>query len=89
MTNYYTRKFDAWEALGDLYNILERHGNQTKNYIYKSLCKYSRTIIENCNNKFVCEMNCKNNYSLFKDINKGCYIKVLERPKINALLVAN
>ena len=85
-TNYNTRGFGVWEVWGDLYGVLKRHGNRTKYYIYKSLCKYNGTIIENCNNKLVCEINCKRNYSLFNDINKDCYIKVLKRAKFNALL---
>ena len=69
LTTYYARRFDAWEAWGDLNDVVERHGNQTKYYIYKSLCKYKRTIIRSYNNKFVCEMDCKKNYSLYNDIN--------------------
>ena len=47
-TNYNTRGFGVWEVWGNLYDVLKRHGNQTKYYIYKSLCKYNGTIIENC-----------------------------------------
>ena len=83
LTNYYTRSFDEWETWGDLYDALEKHGNQKKYYIYRGLCKHIGTVIENCNNKFVCEMNCKKNYSLFNKITKKCYIKVLKRRKIN------
>ena len=52
----------------------------TKN---KALSKIMGTVRENCNNKFVCEMNCKKNYSLYNEIIKDCYIKVLKRTKIN------
>ena len=41
------------------------------------------TIIKNCNNKLVCEINCKKNYLLYNEINKNCYIKVLKRTKIS------
>ena len=83
LTNYYTRSFGAWEALGDLYDALENHGNQKKYYIYRALCKHMGTITENSNKKFVCEMSCKKTYSLYNEMNKNCYIKVLKRTKIN------
>ena len=83
MTNYYTRSFDAWEAWGDLYDALEKHYKKQKYDIYRALCKHMGTVIENCNNKFVCEMNCNKNYSLYNEINKNCYIKVLKRTIIN------
>ena len=35
LTTYYARRFDVWEAWGDLNDVVERHGNQTKYYIYK------------------------------------------------------
>ena len=59
LTNFYVRSFDVWEAWGNLCNILEKHGNQRKCYIYTALCKHMVTILENYDNKFVFEMNPK------------------------------
>ena len=50
--------------------------------LYKTLCKYNRTIIEDCNKNFICEMNCRKNNLLFEEINRKLYIKVLKRTKI-------
>ena len=36
LTNYYTKRFDAWETWGDLYDALERHGEQNEYYIHKN-----------------------------------------------------
>lgn len=46
LANYYSRKFDAWEAWGDLYNALERHDNGEKYYIYRALCKPTEKILK-------------------------------------------
>ena len=43
-------------------------------------------FLENQNNKLVCEMHHKNIYSLFNEINRSLYIKVLKRTKISAPL---
>ena len=44
--------------------------------------------MENQNNKFACEMNCKKNYLLINEVNKNFYIKVLKRMKISAPLTS-
>ena len=64
MTNYYCRRLDVWEACGDLYNALEKHGNKFKHPIYRALCKHAGTIIENKGDKFVCEMDLKKTFMI-------------------------
>ena len=53
LTSYYIRSFDALEAWRDLYNALERHGNERKYYIYRVLCRHTGKILEYYDNKCV------------------------------------
>ena len=81
LTNYYVRNSDACEAWGDPYDALERHGNERKYCIYRALCKHMGTILKYYDNKFVCKINSNKNFSLFSEINRNCYIKILKRKK--------
>ena len=46
LTNCYCRRFHVWDAWGDLYNALEKHGNKFKYPIYRALRKHAETIIK-------------------------------------------
>ena len=81
LTEYYVRSFDAWETWGDVYEAVKKHGDK-KNPIFRALCKHEGTILDNKNNKFVCEMDNKKIYKLFNEIVTNFYIKVFERKKI-------
>ena len=82
LTDYYARHFDAWEAWGDIYNTLKKHGDKMKYYIYRVLCKHQGTIVANYENKFICNMNSRKNYLLFNQINRNCLINVLKTVKV-------
>ena len=85
LIDHYARHFDAWEALGYVYNALIKHGDEMiemKYYIYRALCTHLGTIVENYPNKFVCDLNSRNNYLLFNEINENCFIKVLKTIKV-------
>ena len=56
---------------------------RTKQVLYsQNLCKYKGKIIEDCNNKLICEMNWKKSNLLVEEINKKLYIKLLKRKKL-------
>ena len=63
LSEYYARSFDAWEAWGDIYDALEKHGNDKKYTIYRVMCKHMGTILGNKANKIICEMNNKKTIS--------------------------
>lgn len=86
LANYYVGSFDAWEAWEDLYDALERPSIGEKYYIYRALCKNVGTIFEIQNNKLICEMDRKENYSLFNKISRSLYIKLSKINKIGAPL---
>ena len=81
LSEYYARSFDAWEAWGDIYDALKKHGNDKKYTIYRVMCKHMGTMLDNKLTKIICEMNNKKNYKLFNELFQNFYIKVLDRKK--------
>ena len=82
LTDHYARQFNAWEAWGDINDALKKHGDKMNYYIYTVLCKLQGTIVENYENKFICDSNSGKNYLLFNEINNNCFIKVLKTIKV-------
>ena len=68
--------------MGRCLGCIEKAWWRNKYLIFRALHKYMGTILENKNNKFVCEMDNKKNYALYNEIGRNFYIKVLERKKI-------
>ena len=83
LSDFHSRRhLDAWEAWGDLYDALEKHGIETKYYVYEALCKHMGTIVKSYPNKFICDLNSRNYYLIFNKISKNFFIKVLKTMKV-------
>ena len=53
LSEYYARSFDAWEAWGDIYDALKKHGNDKKYTIYRVMCKHMGSYLMNYSKIFI------------------------------------
>ena len=61
---------------------LEKYGNDHF-WIYRLICNHKSGIkfIENKNNRFICEIPLKKEHILLEELNKSCYVKVINTRK--------
>ena len=77
LSNHYCRTYDAWEAYGDIYDMLEKHENKVKYYIFRTLCHHKGRIIKDKNNRLVCIIKLKLNHMLLTELTRNCFINEL------------
>ena len=81
LCDYYSNRYNAWEAWGDLYDAMESYSEQ-KYHIYKAIYKHTGTILENQSSTFDCKMDLKKYNFLYEQIKKSVLIKIIKRKKI-------
>lgn len=64
---------------------MEKYGND---HFLISCCKSGIKIIETKNNRFVCEIPSKGEWTLLEEVNKSCFIKIINRRKIPETLTS-
>ena len=71
-----------WEQNSLFQKYLEKYGNDHFQ-IYTLICNHKSGIefMENKNNRFICEIPLKKEHILLEELNKSCYIKVINRRK--------
>ena len=82
MSDHYSITFHLWEINKMFYKHLEKYRNDNLK-IYQLICwwKSGINIIEIKDNRFVCEIPSKKEQRLLEEINKSCFIRVINRRK--------
>ena len=79
LSNHYSRTFDMWGQNFYFKNIWK----SMEMTIYRLICNHKSGIkfIENKNNRFICEIPLKKEHILLEELNKSCYVKVINTRK--------
>ena len=67
LPDYYSKRYEAWDATGDLHDVILKHGNK-KFSIYRTIIKEVGKTLKNNSNSFYCEINETVNELLFDDL---------------------
>lgn len=72
MADYYSNRYDAWGAYGNLCDAISKHGNESKYFIYKS-------YIKELGKTWKCNEN--NNELLLGDLNGYLHVNLIRYKK--------
>ena len=81
LSDHYSRTFDTWKTNAELYECLERHGNDSF-YVFKTLCRFKSSMTDEKNNELICAIPSKKEYHLLDEIDKNHFIKVINQKTI-------